>query len=152
MSWPVLTPREEHSMIVKRLTDLAGTGQEIDTANWTSRRLLLAGDGMGFSLHDTLIKAGTETAMRYRHHLEAVYCVEGEGEVETVADGRVYPLRPGTLYALDQNDPHVLRARTQLRMICVFNPPLTGREVHDANGAYPRAETNVARATTPVTS
>jgi L-ectoine synthase len=22
-------------------------------------------------------------------------------------------------------------------MICVFNPPLTGREDHDANGIYP---------------
>ncbi len=24
-----------------------------------------------------------------------------------------------------------------MRMICIFNPPLTGREVHDKTGAYP---------------
>jgi L-ectoine synthase len=24
-----------------------------------------------------------------------------------------------------------------MRMVCVFNPPLNGRETHDATGAYP---------------
>lgn len=124
-------------MIVKTLDRLKGTEQEVDTPNWTSRRLLLARDGMGFSMHDTLIKAGTETPMCYRHHLEAVYCIDGEGEVETLADGRLYPLRAGTIYALDEHDEHILRAKTEMRMICVFNPPLTGREVHDESGAYP---------------
>ena len=127
-------------MIVKKLDDLHGTGDEIDTPNWTSRRLLLRRDGMGFSLHDTIIKAGTETPMCYRHHLEAVYCIEGEGEVESVSDGRVHPLASGTLYALDQHDEHILRATSQMRMICIFNPPLTGREVHDETGAYPLIE------------
>ncbi len=31
-----------------------------------------------------------------------------------------------------------------LRVICVFNPPLTGREVHDASGVYPAAEASGA--------
>jgi L-ectoine synthase len=36
----------------------------------------------------------------------------------------------------------VLRANkgSHMRMVCVFNPPLTGREVHDATGAYPVTE------------
>lgn len=125
-------------MIVKTLGETLATDHEIDTPNWTSRRLLLARDGMGFSMHDTIIKAGTETPMCYRHHLEAVYCIEGRGEVETTADGRVHPLEAGSLYALDRHDDHVLRAESEMRMICVFNPPLTGREVHDETGAYPR--------------
>jgi L-ectoine synthase len=25
----------------------------------------------------------------------------------------------------------------QLRMFCVFNPPVSGQEVHDETGAYP---------------
>ena len=29
---------------------------------------------------------------------------------------------------------------TQMRMLCVFNPPVTGREVHDENGVYPLVE------------
>jgi L-ectoine synthase len=27
-----------------------------------------------------------------------------------------------------------------MRMLCVFNPPVTGREVHDENGVYPLVE------------
>jgi L-ectoine synthase len=127
-------------MIVRTLNGTLGTEREVDAAGWTSRRLLLKSEGMGFSLHDTLIKAGAELPMCYRNHLEAVYCIEGEGEVETTADGVCHQLRPGTVYALDQHDEHILRARTQMRMVCVFNPPVTGQEVHDESGAYPAEE------------
>lgn len=126
-------------MIVKHLNDIIHTGDDIDTKTWNARRLLLKKDGMGFSLHDTLIKAGTETLIWYRHHVEAVYCIEGEGEIEVIG-GQTYPIRPGTLYALDGHEKHLLRAESQLRMVCVFNPPLTGTEVHDEEGVYPLME------------
>ncbi len=128
-------------MIVRTIEDIKGTESEVTTPNWFSRRLLLKKDGMGFSFHETIVYARTETPMQYLNHLEAVYCIEGEGEVETTEDGKVYPIRPGTIYALDRHDKHILRARTQMRMACVFNPPCTGREVHDDNGAYPMVET-----------
>lgn len=128
-------------MIVKHLNDVMDTKDDVDTKTWNARRLLLKKDGMGFSLHDTLIKAGTETLIWYRHHVEAVYCVEGEGEIEVIG-GRTYPIRPGTLYALDGHEKHLLRADSQLRMVCVFNPPLTGAEVHDEEGVYPLAAEN----------
>ncbi|QHT61061.1 ectoine synthase [Paenibacillus lycopersici] len=128
-------------MIVKHLNDMIGTKDDVDTKTWNARRMLLKKDGMGFSLHDTLIKAGTETLIWYRHHVEAVYCIEGEGEIEVVG-GRTYPIRPGTLYALDGHEKHLLRADSQLRMVCVFNPPLTGAEVHDEEGVYPLAADN----------
>ena len=126
-------------MIVKHLDHIVNTEDDIDTSTWNSRRLLLKKDEMGFSMHDTLIKAGTETLIWYRNHVEAVYCVEGEGEIEVV-DGEMYPIRPGTLYALDGHEKHLLRAKSQMRMVCVFNPPLTGREVHDPEGVYPLIE------------
>ena len=132
-------------MIVKTISDIKGTDAEVWTPNWVSRRLLLKKDGMGFSFHETTIFAGTETQMQYLNHLEAVYCMEGEGEVETLADGRVYPIQAGTVYALDKHDKHILRAKTQMRMACVFNPPCTGQEVHDANGAYPAAQESSRR-------
>jgi L-ectoine synthase len=124
-------------MLVKKLAELVGGERDVHGPTWNSRRLLLKGEGMGFSMHDTLIHAGTETSMWYRHHLEAVYCIEGEGEVVELESGRAHPISAGTLYALDRHDRHVLRAKTSMRMICVFNPPLTGSEVHDADGAYP---------------
>jgi len=126
-------------MKVRYLRDVLGTVDEVDTETWTSRRLILKRDGMGYSVHDTVMKPGTATRMCYRNHLESVYCIEGEGEVETLADGKVYPIRPGTLYALDKHDEHILRAFTALRVFCVFNPPVTGQEVHDETGAYPAA-------------
>ena len=124
-------------MIVRTLAEAAATDRRVVAENWESVRLLLRADGMGFSLHVTTIRAGTSTPMCYRHHLEAVLCVEGEGEIEVTASGEVHPIVPGTMYALDQHDAHVLRARTDMRMVCVFDPPLHGKETHDATGAYP---------------
>ncbi|HET7370608.1 MAG TPA: ectoine synthase [Gammaproteobacteria bacterium] len=133
-------------MIVKQLEDLSNTEDHIDTETWESRRFILKKDGMGFSMHETIIKAGTETHMWYQNHLEAVYCIEGEGEIETVADGKVYPIKVGTLYALNEHDEHYLRANkgTHMRMVCVFNPPCTGREIHDERGVYPLLDDDAA--------
>ena len=127
-------------MIVRTLEEVMGTARDISAETWNSRRLILAKDGMGFSLHDTVIHPGTETEMCYENHLEAVYCIAGEGEVQVLPDGPVYAIGPGTLYALDGHERHVLRAKSPLRMVCVFTPPLTGQEVHDENGAYPASE------------
>jgi len=124
-------------VIVRRLEDLIGTDRDVRAATFHSRRLLLAKDRMGFSFHDTVLHAGTTTLIWYKHHLEAVYCVEGEGELEVLPDGPTYAIRPGTMYALDGHEKHHLRADKDLRMICVFTPPLTGSEVHDEEGTYP---------------
>ena len=123
-------------MIVKHLDEIRGTDRNVTAPTFESRRLLLRRDGMGFSLHDTVIHAGTETLIWYINHLEAVYCVEGEGEIELADSGERFEIRPGTLYALDGHEKHFLRARSKMRMVCVFNPPLTGGEVHDADGIY----------------
>lgn len=132
-------------MIVRSLKEIEGTEKEVHDPGkqWSSRRLLLAGDKMGFSLHDTIIHEGAEIEMCYANHLEAVYCIEGEGEIEEIKNGTKHALQAGTVYALDCHDKHILRAKTQMRMVCVFNPPVTGKEVHDATGAYPLAETGV---------
>ncbi len=97
---------------------------------------------MGYSFHITTIYAGTETHIWYQNHFESVYCISGEGEIETLADGKIYPIKPGTLYNLNEHDEHLLRATKELKLACVFNPPLNGKEVHDENGVYPlEAET-----------
>jgi L-ectoine synthase len=130
-------------MIVRKLEDIIGTERDVkaDSGSWESRRLILNNDAVGFSLHDTIIHAGTETLIWYKHHIEAVYCIEGEGEVETTDDGKVYPIKAGTVYLLNGNERHLLRASKTMRMVCVFNPAVTGREHHDADGAYlPGAE------------
>lgn len=128
-------------MIVRRLAETIGTERDIraENGNWVSRRFLLANDGMGFSFHETTIFAGTETYIHYKHHLEAVYCVGGSGELEDLDNGDIHPVSDGTMYALNGNERHILRAREDMRMICVFTPALTGREDHGPDGAYPAA-------------
>ncbi|NIC40024.1 ectoine synthase [Aquabacterium sp. A08] len=129
-------------MIVKHLDDVIGTAADVDTAGWNSRRLIYANAGVGYSVNDTLIKPGTEHEFEYKNHFETVYCIEGRGEIVDLGTGVTHPIRPGTLYCLNRHDRHILRANqgTHMRMVCVFNPPLTGREVHDATGAYALAD------------
>jgi L-ectoine synthase len=127
-------------VIVRTLQDIVGTDRDVDGGNWSSRRLSLADDGMGFSMHDTVLRAGTETHMWYKNHLEGVYCIEGKATLEDKATGQVHEIRPGTIYLLNDHDQHVLRVEEDLRVICTFNPPVTGAEVHDEDGAYPLLE------------
>ncbi len=115
-------------MLYKTLDQVEKSDMNVDCGNGFSRRFLTQRDGMGFTLTDTLIRAGSVTSMQYDRHLEACYCIEGIGTVETTTE--CYDLHPGAMYALDQHDKHVLSAHTDLRLICVFNPPLNGQESH----------------------
>lgn len=124
-------------MKIVRLKDLIGTDRDVQGEGWVSRRFLLKKDGMGFSFHETIIPAGVELNMWYKHHLEAVYCVGGNGTIEDLETGEVHEIEDGTLYALDKHDRHTLRGGTEdMRLVCAFNPPVTGREVHGPDGAY----------------
>lgn len=123
-------------MIVRTLGVADQGDRRVVSNGWESTRLLLKSDGMGFSFHITTIYAGADLEMHYQNHLESVYCISGEGEIEDMADGKVYPVQPGTIYALNNHDRHKLRATTEMKMACVFNPPLHGKEVHNAQGAY----------------
>lgn len=129
-------------MIVRTLKEIIGSERDVaaENGNWKSRRFLLKDDGMGFSFTETTIYAGTETYIWYKNHVEAVYCVGGRGEIEDLTNGKTYPIEDGTMYALNGHEKHYLRASEDMRLICVFNPPLTGREVHDEEGAYPLVE------------
>jgi L-ectoine synthase len=124
-------------MIVRSLADVVGTERDVAGEGWQSRRLLLRDDGMGFSLHDTVVEAGAELEMEYRHHLEACYCLEGEAEIEELDGGARHRIVPGTVYALNQHDTHVLRVTSALHLVCVFKPALSGTERHVGGGYEP---------------
>lgn len=124
-------------MLVRTLDDARQSERLVTSSTWDSTRMLLKGDDVGFSFHITRLYAGTETVMHYKNHFESVYILSGEGELENRDTGEVHRLAPGTLYVLDKHDRHTVRAQTEITCACVFNPPLTGKEVHDASGAYP---------------
>ena len=124
-------------MIVRTLEEITDTERDVRTPNWRSKRIVLAGDRVGFSVHETVLDAGSVNDFWYAHHIEAVFVTEGEGELYDKDNDVTYQLGPGSLYLLNGHEHHQLRPRTQMRTICVFNPPVTGREVHDENGVYP---------------
>ena len=124
-------------MIVRTTADITGTDRDVADGTWRSKRIILAGDGVGFSFHETTIEAGSVNEFHYQHHVEAVWVIEGTGTLTDLETGQQYPLADGTMYLLNNNDRHRVTCDEQLRMLCVFNPPVTGREVHDENGVYP---------------
>lgn len=124
-------------MIVRKLRDIRKSDRNVESDGWESARLLLKDDGMGFSFHVTRMHAGAELHMHYQNHLEAVLVLKGTGTIEDLGTGEIHQLAPGVMYALNANDRHIVRPETDVVTACVFNPPVTGREVHDESGAYP---------------
>lgn len=123
-------------MLIRKLDQIRSSSRNVRDKGWESSRLLLAEDGMGFSFHITTLEAGGDWTFHYQHHVEAVFVISGTGSVEDLATGERHALEPGTLYALNDHDRHRLRAETELVTACVFNPPVVGDEIHDADGAY----------------
>jgi L-ectoine synthase len=131
-------------MIIRKLSEVRAGDHNVESDGWVSARMLLKDDGMGFSFHLTTLFAGTELKMHYQNHLEAVLVLKGTGTIEDLGTGETHELRPGVLYALNEHDRHIVRPKTDILTACVFNPPVTGREVHDETGAYP-ADTDAPR-------
>src|SRR6056297_3092828 len=127
-------------MIVRDFNDLKNTDRTVSDKQWTSVRMLLADDNMGFSFHITILQAGSEHTFHYKNHYESVYCMAGRGSITDLATGQTHAICPGVMYALDQHDKHILRAEEELVMACCFNPPVTGNEVHQADGSYAAAD------------
>jgi L-ectoine synthase len=123
-------------MIIRKLADV----KTVEWGNGVSRRFLLEADGMGYTVTDTIVNAGTKSLLEYEHHLEACYCIEGRGSVIEM-DGTEHEIVPGTIYALDKHDAHHLLASADedLRLVCMFTPALKGDEAHTfgESGVHP---------------
>lgn len=126
-------------MIVRTIDEITDTERDVisEDQQWRSKRIVLANDKVGFSVHETTLKAGTINDFWYANHIEAVFITSGEGELYDKDNDVTYQLKPGSIYVLNGNEKHQLRPKTEITCVCVFNPPVTGREVHDENGVYP---------------
>ena len=67
-------------MIVRSFKEVEGTDRHIksESGTWESKRIVLAKEKVGFSVHETILYANTETSMWYANHIEAVVCTEGD--------------------------------------------------------------------------
>lgn len=122
-------------MIVRTLDEITDTDQDARGDGWRARRHFVQRDGLGFSLSETTVEAGREMQLWYKHHQEACFVISGEAELTERDTGVVHVLGPGSLYA-PEHDRHHVSVRSPLRLVCVFNPALSGHETHDADGSY----------------
>lgn len=130
-------------MIVYDKANLQGTARDAAGPGWTSLRLLVRSDGMGFSMTETEVLPGAVLRLEYKHHVEACYCISGLGAVIEVGTGARHEIAPGILYAPNAHDAHevhVPEGGVALRLICVFSPALEGTEVHGPDGSYAAVE------------
>jgi mannose-6-phosphate isomerase-like protein (cupin superfamily) len=101
-----------------------------------SNRILLDTDNMGYTLTKTIIPVNGKQFWHYKNHLESCYCISGLGKITNKITGEEFTIEPDTTYVLDNHDPHYFEAIEETILICVFNPPLTGQEVHQEDGSY----------------
>ena len=100
-------------------------------------RYLLKEDGLGFTWSDVRFKDGVVSKLWYRNHWEANYVFAGSGTIEHHGTGETLKLEPGVLYCVGPDDRHTLTTGSGLHLVSIFNPPLVGNELHDAEGGYP---------------
>ena len=117
---------------------ISGTEREVacPKGGFVSNRILLESDGMGYTLTKTVIPVAGPQFWHYKAHLETCYCIAGIGQLIDLTTGEKHVIKPGIVYALNNHDPHTFEAFEECVLICVFNPPLKGREVHAADGSY----------------
>lgn len=101
-----------------------------------SHRMLLESDNMGYSVTRTVVPKKGQQFWHYKNHLETCYCVSGFGILVNRETKEVYYISPGIAYVLDKNDAHTFDAMEETTLICIFNPPLKGAEVHKEDGSY----------------
>jgi len=100
-------------MIVRSLDNLINTDRDISWGAGKSRRYLLEKDGLGYSVMETIVDAGSESILEYKNHLESCYCIY-----------------PGVLYTLNKHDKHILAGTTRMKLLSIFLPALVGPESH----------------------
>lgn len=123
-------------MKIVRINQLEETEREVHGDGFVSFRALLKKDGMGFGLHKTVIPIGGPHHWHYKHHLEACYCIKGRGILHDLKNNIKHLIVPDVIYVLDNHDDHTFEAIEDTVLISVFNPPITGNEIHDKNGNY----------------
>lgn len=101
-----------------------------------SNRYVLASDNVGYTMTKTVVQPGVHH-WHYKNHLESCYCVSGYGRLTNEITGEQFPIEPDTTYVLDGHEPHIFQCLEPVVLVCVFNPPLTGTELHDEKGVYP---------------
>lgn len=114
--------------LIRHLDEISGTERDVFGRSWRSHRLIVAEDGLKYSFHVTVLEEGARLEFEYRDHPETACCIDGRGRIEDLSHGRAAELGPGSVYSAGIEEPHRITAATEMTLVCVFDPPLTGTE------------------------
>lgn len=117
-------------------SSLIGTERDVKFKEGRSIRMILEKDGMGFSFHKTIIPKGQKGHWHYKYHKESCYCIEGSGILINLDTKEKHLITVGSIYILDSYDNHTFESLEDVVLISVFNPPITGSEIHQKDGSY----------------
>jgi len=125
-------------LIIIDTNALKNTNRQIHCPNggFISTRIILASHNMGYTLTKTVIPKGDWQHWHYKKHLESCHCLSGIGILHDIKTNKKYNIYPDITYVLDKNDDHNFKAIEDVILLCVFNPPLKGNEVHLKDGSY----------------
>lgn len=126
-------------MITRTIKEIEGTSRDVrcPDGGFRSLRFLLGSDNMGFTITRTTVYPTDHwQEWHYKRHLEACFCIAGQGELMVDGQPSIHKVEPGFMYALNKHDKHWFKAQTAVTLICVFNPPLKGQEVHGPDRSY----------------
>ena len=94
-------------------------------SNSIDRSELIIGEGLAQSMNLIL---GDRISL-------TIPSISKKGKV-SFSNNQTFEIVPGTLYALNAHDEHILSCDKEMKLACVFNPPIKGDEVHNKQGAY----------------
>jgi L-ectoine synthase len=81
---------------------------ECPKGGFTSHRLVVERDGMGYSMTKTVVHPGKPHRWHYQHHLETCYCVSGKGLLINEATQELHAIGPDFTYVPRQpRRPHL---------------------------------------------
>lgn len=123
-------------MIVSNIKELPDN-RKVNFHAGVSNRMVLQEDGAGYSMTKTVIlPEHGRVYQEYKNHHETCYCVSGKATLTNAKTKEEHIIGPDSYYILDKNDPHYFEAHEPTVLICTFNPPLNGEEVHNNEGSY----------------
>ena len=113
-------------MIVRSLNEIIDTPRDVRGKAWASRRFLLAEDGVGYTLTETSIVAGSEQILWYKHHVESNYVIEGEGHFGQGMDSNARKMvGPESLVIFDDGDEVAISTEDRpVRALFVSGKPI----------------------------
>ncbi|MFC1752340.1 ectoine synthase [Thermoproteota archaeon] len=113
-------------VFIRTIEDIKGTKRDVRWLHGYSRRLLVKEDGQPFSFNVSTAKK-SEFDICYPDHDEINFVLEGSC-IFTI-DGKEHQGKPGTLFILEKGKKMNMKILEDVKMICIFNPPLEDTEV-----------------------